>query len=711
MVQYQGYSLDMDKSFNFKERESDIYKRWEESGVFTPVIDPLKKPFTIIMPPPNANGVLHAGHALFVTVQDIMTRWHRMKGDPTLWLPGSDHAGIATQVTFEKVLDKQGKSRFDLGREEFIKQTYEFTQSNKQTMESQLRALGASCDWSREKFTLDPDVSLAVTETFKRLYDDGLIYRGERIINWCYRCGTGVSDVEVEHVEEEGVLTYIKYPLTDGSGEIVVATTRPETMLGDTAVAVNPDDDRYKNMIGKTVELPILKRNIPVVADSAVDPEFGTGAVKVTPAHSQVDFEIAERHGLPKILVIGKNGRIVESVEGFAGLKIKEARQEVLDQLSALGLVEKTTSHFHSVARCERCNTVIEPLLSEQWFVKMSSLAQRTLEAIESGEVEFVPDRFTKIFSSWMENIRDWNISRQLWWGHRVPVWYLVSDRLRMTVAHTETEAKEKLGGEVEQDEDTLDTWFSSGLWPFTTLGWPKETDDYKYFYPTTVMETGRDLIFFWVARMVMLGIYCTGRVPFETVYMHGLVNDAQGKKMSKSKGNGVDPIEMVEKYGADALRLALIIGNVPGADQALSEDKIRGYRNFANKVWNVARFVEMSLQGDEPEGFGENLDDASQKIVEDWKAKKSEVDELLAKYRFDLAGDAVYHFLWDELADKYIEYVKDKTDDIKIRQTLKEMVRQVLVVLHPFVPFVTEAVWSEMYQGRGMLIAEEWGK
>lgn len=709
MVQYQRYCLDMEKSFNFKEREPEIYRRWEESGVFTPKIDPQKKPFVITMPPPNANGVLHAGHALFVTVQDILTRWHRMKGEPTLWLPGSDHAGIATQVTFEKVLEKEGKSRFDLGREEFVRQTFEFTQKNKQTMENQLRALGASCDWSREKFTLDEDVSNAVVATFRKLYDDGLIYRGERIINWCIRCATGVSDVEVEHKEEEGALTYIKYPLADGSGSISVATTRPETMLGDTAVAVNPEDVRYKDMVGKAIRLPIVEREIPIVGDLAVDPEFGTGAVKVTPAHSQVDFEIAERHGLPRISVIGKNGRMLDEAGEFAGMKIKETREAVVGKLTEMGLVEKQVPHIHSVGRCERCNTVIEPLLSEQWFVKMESLAGKALDEVQKGNLKFYPDRFTKVFTDWMTNIRDWNISRQLWWGHRIPVYYLESDRTKFVVANSLGEAEDELGGMAVQDDDTLDTWFSSGLWPFTTLGWPEETEDYKYFYPTTVMETGRDLIFFWVARMVMLGLYCTGRLPFETVYMHGLVNDAQGKKMSKSKGNGVDPIEMVEKYGADALRLALIIGNVPGADQALSEDRIRGYRNFANKVWNVARFVEMSLKGDESEGFGDDLDDVSRKLVEDWSSKKNEIDELLEKYRFDLAGDAIYHFLWDELADKYIEYAKDKTGDIEVRRTLKEIVRQVLVVLHPFVPFVTEAVWNEMYASEGMLIGERW--
>lgn len=697
----------MDKSFDFKAREPELYKAWEGSGAFTPKIDPAKKPFTIIMPPPNANGVLHAGHALFVTLQDIMIRWHRLGGTPALWLPGADHAGIATQVTFEKALEKEGVSRFDLGREEFVRKTFEFTQNNKSVMENQLRALGASCDWSREKFTLDEDVSRAVTETFKRLYDDGLIYRGERIINWCYRCGTGVSDVEVEHKEEEAALTYIKYPLADGSGEIVVATTRPETMLGDTAVAVSPEDDRYKSMVGKMVKLPIVDREIPIVADPAVDPEFGTGAVKVTPAHSQVDFDIAERHSLPKISVIGKNGRIVEGVAGFEGVKIKEVRQQVVDRLNELGLIEKAQPHVHSVARCERCNTVIEPLLSEQWFVKIKPLAEKALKEVEKGSIKFYPERFTKVFTDWMTNIHDWNISRQLWWGHRVPVWYLVSDRAKMTVAHTESEATEALGGAVEQDEDTLDTWFSSGQWPFTTLGWPDKTEEFEYFYPTTVMETGRDLIFFWVARMVMLGIYCTGKVPFETVYMHGLVNDAQGKKMSKSKGNGVDPIEMVEKYGADALRLALIVGNVPGADQALSEDKIRGYRNFANKIWNIGRFVEMSLKGDEGEVIETELDQVSAEFLKEWRSTKAEAAELVEKFRFDLAADLLYHFAWDKMADEYLEYSKDKLDQGAVRSLLKQVLLELLVCLHPFVPFVTEAVWGEMYGEKGMLISQ----
>ena len=520
----------MDKSFNFKEREQEIYARWESAGIFTPVIDPSKKPFTVIMPPPNVNGVLHAGHALEVALQDLLIRFHRMKGEPTLWLPSVDHAGIATQISYEKVLDKQRKTRFDLGREEFVRQTMEFSLNNRSIIESQMRLLGASADWTRKKFTLDPDVSEAVITTFTRLYSDGLIYRGERIINWCPRCATGVSDLEVSHVEEEGTLTYIRYPLADGSGHIVVATTRPETMLGDTGVAVNPADARYKKLIGKMVRLPIVDREIPIVADDVIDPEFGTGAVKVTPAHSQVDFEIAERHGLPKISIIGKTGRILEGVSEFAGQKAKEVRALIVERLAAEGLIEKEVAHTHSVARCERCNTVIEPLMSEQWFVRVAPLAKEAIAAVRDGRIKIVPERFEKAYLQWMENLRDWNISRQLWWGHRIPVYYLVADPTKWAVAVSAAEATKVLGGEVVQDEDTLDTWFSSGLWPFTTLGWPKETDDYKYFYPTTVMAPGRDILTFWVSRMIMLGLYNTGQVPFETVSLHGLVNDAQGK-------------------------------------------------------------------------------------------------------------------------------------------------------------------------------------
>ncbi len=693
----------MDSKFNFKDLEPQLYAQWEKSGAFTPKIVEGKKPFTIVMPPPNANGVLHAGHVYEVALQDLLIRYHRMKGEPTLWLPGVDHAGIATQISYEKVLDKEGKTRFDLGREEFVRQTYEFTQTNRSTIENQLRMLGASADWSRKKFTLDPDVSEAVIFTFKKLYDDGLIYKGERIIHWCPRCATGVSDLEVSHVEEEGILTYIKYPLSDGSGEIVVATTRPETMLGDTAVAVNPTDVRYKDLVGKTVRLPIVDRDIPIVADDVVDPEFGTGAVKVTPAHSQVDFEIAERHNLPKLAVIGKTVKMLDSTGEFAGQKIKEVRAVLVERLQGLGLIEKQLPHVHSVGRCERCNTVIEPLLSEQWFVKVEPLAREALAAVQDKRIKITPERFEKIYVRWMENLRDWNISRQLWWGHRIPVYYLESDPTQSVVAASPQEAKEKLGGAVTQDEDTLDTWFSSGLWPFTTLGWPKETEDYNYFYPTSVMAPGRDILTFWVSRMIMLGMYNTGKVPFETVAIHGLVNDAQGKKMSKSKGNGVDPVEMVEKYGADALRLALIIGTVPGADQALSEDRVRGYRNFANKIWNIARFVDLQFgqfKNVSLEGLAQ--DETTQAFYKEWESTKKEINKNFETFRIDLAA-------WDVMADKYLEYSKDRSQDEAVGATLWKVLRELLVALHPFTPFVTEAIWQELFEGD--LIVQEWNE
>lgn len=701
----------MEKNFDFRKLEGKAYQKWEESGVLTPKIDPTKKPFTIIMPPPNVNGVLHAGHALEVALQDLMTRYHRMKGDPTLWLPGVDHAGIATQIAYEKVLAEEGKTRFDLGRSEFVEKTMEFSLGNRSRIEEQQKLIGATPDWTRKKFTLDEDVSTAVVTTFKKLYEDGLIYRGERIINWCQRCETGVSDLEVVHKESEGQLVYIKYPLEDGSGDIVVATTRPETMLGDTAVAVNPEDARYKNLIGKQAILPIVERRIPVIADDSVDPEFGTGAVKVTPAHSLADFEIGERHKLERIEVIGKDGRMTDATGEFAGKKVNETRALLVEKLSSLGFIEKQIPHTHAVSRCERCNSVIEPLLSEQWFVKTAPLAEPAMEAVRSGRIKIVPERFEKIYFNWMENIRDWNISRQLWWGHRIPVYYLKSDDSKWVVAESTEDAKKELGGEVRQEEDTLDTWFSSGLWPLTTLGWPEETEDLKYFYPTSVMSPGRDIIFFWVARMIMLGLYLRPEeVPFEEVSLHGLVNDAQGKKMSKSKGNGVDPVEMVEKYGADALRFALIVGNVPGSDQALSEDKIRGHRNFANKIWNVARFIEMNLQGDEDASLSStDLDETSKKLMEDWAKTKAEIGELIEKHRFDLAADAIYHLVWDELADKYLEYSKDKTEDKSVRDFLKYMLREVLVVLHPFAPFVTETVWGELFADQGLLIEQPW--
>lgn len=701
----------MDKSFNFKELEPEIYRSWETAGTFTPKIEEGKKPYTIIMPPPNAYDQLHIGHALFVTVEDIMIRYHRLLGEPTLWLPGADHAGLGSQVFFEKLLQKErGISRFDLGRDKFIDELGKHMDAKRSVMENQLRALGASCDWTRSKFTLDPDVSHAVFHTFKKMHDEGLIYRGERIVNWCPRCVTGLSDLEAVHKEVEGQLTYIKYPLADGSGEIVVATTRPETMLGDTAVAVNPDDGRYKAMVGKLLKLPLTEREIPVIADEAVDKAFGTGAVKVTPAHDPVDFEIGQRHRLENISVIDDRGRMAEVAGDYAGMKVAEAREKILADLEKLGLIEKQVSHTHSVSHCERCGTVVEPKIAKQWFVKIEPLAKPALAAVKQGKIEFIPERFEKIYLNWMENIRDWNISRQVWWGHRIPVYYLVDNREKFAVAESVAEAETMLGGKVEQDADTLDTWFSSALWPFTTLGWPEQTADFKYFYPTTLMETAYDIIFFWVARMIMMGLYCTGEAPFKWVYIHGLVRDNHGQKISKSKGNVIDPLVMVEKYGADALRMGLVVGTAAGNDTNISEDKIRAYRNFANKIWNAARFITMN-EAKETDLKQVELNERDQEVVKEFRAAVVNMAKLMENYQLGQAGEFVYDYFWhtfcDKVLEEYREQLKDATRQKAAGAVLHYLLKNSLVMMHPFVPFVTEAVWDELYEGQ--LIVASW--
>ncbi len=702
----------MEKSFNFVELEPEIYRLWEKVGAFTPKIDPKKKPYVITMPPPNAYDQLHIGHALFVAVEDIMVRYHRLKGEPTLWLPGADHAGLGSQVFFEKLLQKErGISRFELGREKFVDELHKHMTATREVMENQLRKLGASCDWTRKKFTLDPDVSKAVYYTFKKMYDEGLIYRGERIVNWCSKCATGLSDLEVDHREVEGTLTYVKYPFVDGSGFMVVATTRPETMFGDTAVAVNPSDKRYKDLIGKTLKLPLTEREIPVIADEVVDKDFGTGAVKVTPAHDPTDFEIAGRHNLPQILVIDERGKMAEIVGSpYAGMKAAEAREKVLADLEKLGLVEKQVKHIHSVGHCEKCGTMLEPFVSRQWFVKIEPLAKPAIEAVKTGKIKFIPERFEKIYFNWMNNIRDWNISRQVWWGHRVPVYYLVSDKEKFVVAESAEEAKISLGGPVEQDPDTLDTWFSSALWPFTTLGWPESTPDFKYFYPTTVMETAYDIIFFWVARMIMMGLYCTGKVPFSMVFFNGLVRDSQGQKISKSKGNIVDPLVMVEKYGADALRMGLIVGTAAGNDTNVSEDKIRAYRNFANKIWNAARFVTLK----QPKGVAIDkveLNERDKEVLKEFGGVVGTLTKLMEDYQFGQAGELIYEYFWHTFCDKIIEEYKNQLDDNARSKAagavLHHILKNSLILLHPFVPFATEAVWQELYDGE--VITANW--
>lgn len=705
---------ELPKTFNPQVEEEKIYRAWEKSGLFTPQIKPNEQPYVITMPPPNAYDQLHIGHALFVAIEDVMIRYHRMKGEPTLWLPGADHAGIASQVFFERILKKEkGLTRHDLGRKEFNKQLYEFLMQKREIVENQLRRLGASCDWTRKKFTLDTDVSQAVIYTFKKMYDEGLIYRGKRITNWCPRCATVLSDLEVEHQETEGQLTYIKYPLKDSDKYIVVATTRPETMLGDTAVAVNPKDKRYKDLIGKEINLPLTDRTIPIIADDIVDMEFGTGAVKVTPAHDPVDFEIGERHGLDRIVVIGQDVKMTQAAGEFEGLEAStEARQAILESLSAKKLIEKKVKYKHNVGHCERCKSIVEPILSKQWFIKIKPLAQPAIEAVKSGKIKFIPKRFEKNYLNWMNNIRDWNISRQLWWGHRIPVYYLKSNADKFVIAESLKEAEKVLGGKAEQDPDTLDTWFSSGMWPFTTLGWPKKTQDFGYFYPTTVMETGWDIIFFWVARMIMLGIYCTGKPPFELVYLNGLVRDKQGQKISKSKGNVIDPIEMIDKYGADALRMGLLMGTAAGNDTNVSEEKIRGYRNFANKIWNAARFINMMVS-EFVDIKDVKLTKDEAKILKEFETVLKTVTKHMDEYRLSLAGEILYDYFWHTFCDKCIEQLKPSLTDSNNKDsaaaTLHHILKNSLIMLHPFVPFATEAAWGAVYNKEDLLLGQKW--
>ncbi|MBM4402242.1 MAG: valine--tRNA ligase, partial [Candidatus Cloacimonetes bacterium] len=714
--------IEIPKRPNFDAYEPRIYQMWEKAGYFIPRPPlaardklPKKRPFTIIMPPPNANAPLHIGHALFVTIEDILIRYHRMLGEESLWLPGADHAGILTQVVFERKLESEGKTRYDLGREKFFAECMKFTLKNKKIMENQLRALGASCDWTRNFFTLDAKFDSLIYETFKKLYDDGLIYRGKRMINWCPRCQTALSDLEVEHSERIAKLYSIRYPLklkTENSklktDYITVATTRPETMLGDTAVAVNPKDKRYKNLIGKVVNLPLVDREIPIIADERVDPKFGTGAVKITPAHDPTDFEIGQEHKLESVQVIGFDDRMSSEAGHYAGLPKLEARSKILNDLRKFNLLEKEEDYTHSVGHCERCKKKVEPLISMQWFVDTSSkfkvqssklkkllrvskasLADIGILAVKRGHIKIVPKRFEKIYFQWMENIHDWCISRQIWWGHQLPVWYCLScSKVKPIVAINKPEKCPNCGStNLYRDPDTLDTWFSSGQWPFNTLLSSQYKRDFDYFYPTSVMETGYEILFFWVARMIMLGLYATGEVPFRTVYLHGLVRDAFGEKMSKSKGNVIDPMDSVKKYGADALRMALILGNAPGTDSSLSEEKIQGMRNFVTKLWNIGRFVlaheaKLKTQNSrlrrpalrrrlrQGEGFGgqaklktttKNLKSEDKKIIKDLNRLIKRTTSLLDEYRFDLAAEELYHFIWHRFADEYVESVKPR--------------------------------------------------
>ena len=707
-------SKELAKAYEPHEVEDRIYQFWVENGYFHAEPDPKKKPYTIVIPPPNITGQLHMGHALDETLQDILIRWRRMQGYSALWLPGTDHASIATEAKIVEAMKAEGLTKEDLGREGFLKRAWEWKEKYGGTIVSQLKKLGSSCDWDRERFTLDEGCSKAVREVFVRLYEKGLIYRGERIINWCPHCKTSISDAEVEYAEKDGNFWHLRYPLTDGSGYIQLATTRPETMLGDTAVAVHPDDERYKDMIGKTVTLPLVGREIPIVADTYVDMEFGTGVVKITPAHDPNDFEVGQRHNLPIINVMDESGVINENGGEYCGLDRMDARKKIVKALEEQGYLVKIEPHKHNVGTCYRCGTVVEPRVSMQWFVRMEPLAKPAIDAVRNGDTKFVPERFDKIYFNWMENIRDWCISRQLWWGHRIPAWYC--DCGETVVSRETPTACPHCGGtHLHQDEDTLDTWFSSALWPFSTLGWPDNTEDLKYFYPTSTLVTGYDIIFFWVARMIFSGIEHMGETPFKTVFIHGIVRDEQGRKMSKSLGNGIDPLKVIDEYGADALRFMLATGNSPGNDMRYSVEKVASSRNFANKIWNAARFILMNLEGHDVKGIlPETLTTEDKWIISGFNRVAKEITENLEKFELGIAVQKIYDYLWDDFCDWYIEIAKIRMngDDPVTAQNAREVLVWVMTgtlkLLHPFMPFITEEIWQTLpHEGEALMIAQ----
>jgi valyl-tRNA synthetase len=687
--------------------EKKWYDFWLKQGYFTPRIDPDRKPFVIIMPLPNVTGDLHVGHALFVTLQDMMTRWHRMMGVPTLWLPGTDHAGIATQVVVERQLARQGRTKEEIGREEFTKLILEWAEKNRHDIRHQQQLLGASCDWTREKFTLDEGPSRAVRTTFIRLYDKGLIYRGERMTNWCPRCQTALSDLEVEHKDIVGHLYYIRYPLAQGKGFVTVATTRPETFLGDTAVAVNPGDKRYRNLIGRSVSLPIIGKGIPVIADDAVDTSFGTGALKITPAHDPTDFEVAQRHDLPLVDIMNPDATMNQNAGPYQGLERFACRDKVLADLKEKELLEKIEPYSHSVGHCCRCQTMIEPKVSLQWFVRTQPLAKAAIEAVRDGKVTIIPERFIRIYFDWMENIRDWCISRQLWWGHRIPVWYC-QDCSEVMVSADDPKACANCGSrQLIQDPDVLDTWFSSALWTHSALGWPQNTDDLRYFYPGSVMETGYDILFFWVARMIMMGLENMGEVPFHTVYLHGLIRDRGGEKMSRSKlqGKAISPAEPIRDFGVDALRFALTVGSTAGSDTSLGKDKLESGRNFVNKVWNATRFILQSMDAAGSETRTMKL--RPQKIEDQWINSQlnrlvGSVTGLMDNFQFGEAEQQIYDFVWSKFCDWYIEIAKIRLRDESSPSPLPFLIdtlEKSLRLLHPFMPFVTEELWQSLKQ------------
>jgi valyl-tRNA synthetase len=693
---------EMPKAYEPGKAEEKWYKLWMEKGYFTPKIDQKKKPFVIIMPPPNLTGSLHVGQALTAALEDIMTRWHRMKGEPTLWLPGADHAAIAAQVVVERELAKEGTDRHKLGREKFLERMHQWMADCRRTQQQQHMKLGASCDWTRERYTMDERSSRAVRAAFVRLYNKGLIYRGERIINWCPRCATALSDLEVEHQDIQGHLWYVRYPLAGEKDKyIIVATTRPETILGDTAVAVNPEDKRFKGMVGKKAVLPAVNREIPIIADEAVSPEFGTGAVKITPAHDPVDFEVAQRHGLPPINILNADVTMNEKAGPYQGMDRFACRQAIVADLEKAGLLVKIEPYTHAVGHCERCHTIVEPIASRQWFVKIEPLAKPAIEVVRSGTIKILPERFTKVYLNWMENIRDWCISRQLWWGHRIPIWYCGQCGELTVAVETPTTCAGCASGDIKQDEDTLDTWFSSGLWPHSTLGWPDDTEDLRYFYPTSVMETAYDIIFFWVARMIMLGIEDTGKIPFHTVYLHGLIRDDIGDKISKSRGNVVDPLDLMEIYGTDALRFALTTGTSPGNDSRLSIEKMEASRNFANKLWNATRFVVRSLEGENYTGkIIQNKPNTEDRwILSRLNRAIASVTALMNDFQFGEAQRQIHDFLWGEYCDWYIELAKIRLQsrDNSPLPVLVQVLETSLRLLHPYMPFLTEELWQHL--------------
>ena len=704
-------------TYNPKEIEQHWYTYWEEKGYFHEEVDTNKEPFSIVLPPPNVTGQLHMGHALDNTLQDILIRTKRMQGYNVLWMPGTDHAGIATQVKVEEnIMKTEGKSRHDLGREEFLKRVWEWKQEYGSTIVKQIRSLGASCDWTRERFTLDEGYHEAVLKVFVELYEKGLIYRGERITNWCPNCLTALSDIEVEHEDENGHLWHIKYPVIGEEDTfLTVATTRPETMFGDVAVAVNPNDERYADLVGKELLLPFVNRHIPIIADEYVDQSFGTGCVKITPAHDPNDFEMGQRHNLESIVVMNPDGTMNAGAGHFVNMPRELARKQVVAELEAQGLLEKVDDHGHSVGHCSRCNTTVEPMVSKQWFVSMEPLAKPALEVVRDKSIEFVPERFTKTYTNWLESIRDWCISRQLWWGHRIPAWYCQDCGETIVTTETLTECP-YCHGKVEQDPDVLDTWFSSALWPFATMGWPENTEEVKHWYPTSVMVTGYDIIFFWVARMIFMGLEFKEEIPFKHVFIHGLVRDSQGRKMSKSLGNGINPLEVIEEYGADALRFTLVTGNTPGNDMRFYMERVEANRNFANKIWNASKFVLMNLEGFD-ESFIPSAEDytlADKWILEEYNKTVTNITNNLDKFELGEAASAVYDFIWNTYCDWYIELAKPRLynkeggrDRQTVQYLLVSILRHMMELLHPFMPFVTEHIWQHLpHEGESIMVA-----